>query len=175
MSKRNFVSGLSGNRGTYNVRESELFEARVRRENSRNQISFTVKKPLKCIRCQVYFLDSTQHTFEIDKRSKGEALLESVFQHLELIEKDYFGLQFVECHNHSLHNQRHNTVSSLSSANSSNCCSESFYCFDVLRNFAAIDAAICIVLFLLRNCMSIKSDLMMFALLAAMVRHKKID
>lgn len=35
-----------------------------------------------------------QNTFQ--KRAKGQALLDAVFQHLELIEKDYFGLQFTE-------------------------------------------------------------------------------
>ncbi|KAJ8878652.1 hypothetical protein PR048_019235 [Dryococelus australis] len=61
-----------------NVRASEL--ARDRR--------------LKTLGVVVHFLDDTQHTFQVEKRSKGNALLEMVFQHLELIEKDYFGLQF---------------------------------------------------------------------------------
>lgn len=32
----------------------------------------------------------------LQKHAKGSILLECVFQHLELIEKDYFGLQFTE-------------------------------------------------------------------------------
>ena len=32
----------------------------------------------------------------LQKRAKGQALLDLVFQHLELIEKDYFGLQYAE-------------------------------------------------------------------------------
>lgn len=32
----------------------------------------------------------------IQKRAKGQVLLDLVFQHLELIEKDYFGLQYAE-------------------------------------------------------------------------------
>jgi tyrosine-protein phosphatase non-receptor type 4 len=32
--------------------------------------------------------------FGFQKRAKGHVLLELVYQHLELIEKDYFGLQF---------------------------------------------------------------------------------
>jgi tyrosine-protein phosphatase non-receptor type 4 len=32
--------------------------------------------------------------FHFQKRAKGHVLLELVYQHLELIEKDYFGLQF---------------------------------------------------------------------------------
>ena len=30
------------------------------------------------------------------KRAKGQTLLDLVFQHLELVEKDYFGLQYAE-------------------------------------------------------------------------------
>ncbi|KAK7863894.1 hypothetical protein R5R35_007226 [Gryllus longicercus] len=69
---------FSGSSGTYNVRASEL--ARDRR--------------LKTLSVTVVFLDDTQHTFQVEKRAKGHILLEQVFQHLELIEKDYFGLQF---------------------------------------------------------------------------------
>lgn len=32
----------------------------------------------------------------VQKRAKGQVLLDLVFQHLELIEKDYFGLQYAE-------------------------------------------------------------------------------
>ncbi|GFQ97749.1 tyrosine-protein phosphatase non-receptor type 4 [Trichonephila clavata] len=74
MSRRAFV----GSSGTYNVRASELAR----------------EKRVKTIRCIVFFLDDSQQTFEVDKRSKGQHLLDMVFQHLELIEKDYFGLQF---------------------------------------------------------------------------------
>ncbi|XP_069683313.1 tyrosine-protein phosphatase non-receptor type 4 [Periplaneta americana] len=71
---------FSGSSGTYNVRASEL--ARDRR--------------LKTLGATVVFLDDTQHCFQVEKRAKGHVLLEMVYQHLELIEKDYFGLQFSE-------------------------------------------------------------------------------
>ena len=34
--------------------------------------------------------------FIFQKRSKAQTLLDKVFDHLELIEKDYFGLQFAD-------------------------------------------------------------------------------
>ncbi|TGZ47375.1 Tyrosine-protein phosphatase non-receptor type 4 [Temnothorax longispinosus] len=71
---------LSGSSGSYHVRGAEL--ARNRR--------------LKSLSATVTFLDETQHTFQLDKRAKGHVLLDLVFQHLELIEKDYFGLQYAE-------------------------------------------------------------------------------
>ncbi|XP_044015299.1 tyrosine-protein phosphatase non-receptor type 4 isoform X2 [Aphidius gifuensis] len=71
---------LSGSSGSYHVRGAEL--ARDRR--------------IKTLAATVVFLDDTQHTFQLDKRAKGQVLLDLVFQHLELIEKDYFGLQYAE-------------------------------------------------------------------------------
>ncbi|XP_015524862.1 tyrosine-protein phosphatase non-receptor type 4 isoform X3 [Neodiprion pinetum] len=71
---------LSGSSGSYHVRGAEL--ARDRR--------------LKSLSATVVFLDDTQHTFQLDKRAKGQVLLDMVYQHLELIEKDYFGLQYTD-------------------------------------------------------------------------------
>ncbi|XP_061715774.1 tyrosine-protein phosphatase non-receptor type 4 [Cydia pomonella] len=71
---------FSSSSGTYNVRALEL-----QRERKLNILNVTVQ-----------FLDDTQHSFQIEKKAKGSALLEQVFQHIELIEKDYFGLQFTE-------------------------------------------------------------------------------
>lgn len=71
---------FSGASGTYNVRASELAC------NHRH----------KTLSSTVIFLDDSEHTFQIEKRAKGKCLLELVFQHLELVEKDYFGLQYTE-------------------------------------------------------------------------------
>ncbi|XP_067138555.1 tyrosine-protein phosphatase non-receptor type 4-like [Centruroides vittatus] len=76
MSRTTFV-GLTA---TYNVRTSEIF----------------FEKRRKTLQCTVFFLDDSQKTFEIEKWAKGHILLDLVFRHLELVEKDYFGLQFME-------------------------------------------------------------------------------
>ena len=34
--------------------------------------------------------------FVLQKQAKGQALLDLVFNHLELIERDFFGLQYIE-------------------------------------------------------------------------------
>lgn len=34
--------------------------------------------------------------WSLQKRSKAQQLLDKVFDHLELVEKDYFGLQFID-------------------------------------------------------------------------------
>lgn len=54
------------------------------------------KSGTRTIPCTVLFLNDTQHTFHLDKRAKGGDLLELVFDHLDLQERDYFGLQFVQ-------------------------------------------------------------------------------
>ncbi|CAB0035724.1 unnamed protein product [Trichogramma brassicae] len=71
---------LSGSCGSYHVRSAELAR----------------DKKHKTLSATVVFLDDTQHSFQLDKKAKGQALLDLVFQHLELIEKDYFGLQYAE-------------------------------------------------------------------------------
>lgn len=78
VSKRAF----SGSSGTYNVHALELAAARERK--------------LKVLNVTVRFLDDTEHVFRVEKRAKGGVLLEQVYQHLELVEKDYFGLQYSE-------------------------------------------------------------------------------
>ncbi|XP_075741209.1 tyrosine-protein phosphatase non-receptor type 4-like isoform X2 [Rhipicephalus microplus] len=72
---------LGSTSGTYHVQASE---------------SARDAKNVKTLRCIVFFLDDSQHTFDIEKRSKGQVLFDLVFRHSELVEKDYFGLQFSE-------------------------------------------------------------------------------
>jgi len=42
----------------------------------------------------VVFLDDSTHVFELDKKAKGQALLDAVFCHLDIHEREYFGLTF---------------------------------------------------------------------------------
>ncbi|XP_052830257.1 band 4.1-like protein 5 isoform X4 [Octopus bimaculoides] len=49
--------------------------------------------------CNVVLLDGTVYTVDISKKSTGEDLIEQVFYYLDLIEKEYFGLQFSDAHN----------------------------------------------------------------------------
>jgi len=65
--------------GVYKVKGDEVMTATLRQ--------FTVS---------VVFLDDTSHQFILDKKAKGAELLELVFQHLELREREFFGLVFCE-------------------------------------------------------------------------------
>ncbi|XP_012577348.1 PREDICTED: band 4.1-like protein 2 isoform X3 [Condylura cristata] len=53
-------------------------------------------KKTKTVQCKVVLLDSTEYTCDLEKRAKGQVLFDKVCEHLNLLEKDYFGLLFQE-------------------------------------------------------------------------------
>uniref|UniRef100_A0A8C8SMS8 Protein tyrosine phosphatase non-receptor type 4 n=1 Tax=Pelusios castaneus TaxID=367368 RepID=A0A8C8SMS8_9SAUR len=62
---------------TYNVRASELARDRQHTE----------------VVCNILLLDNTVQAFKVNKHDQGQVLLDIVFKHLDLTERDYFGLQ----------------------------------------------------------------------------------
>ncbi|KAK6619861.1 hypothetical protein RUM44_006261 [Polyplax serrata] len=54
------------------------------------------------VHCKVLLLDGTDSSFELSKKAVGADLYEQVFYSLDLIEKDYFGLQYTDV-NHVKH------------------------------------------------------------------------
>ncbi|KAK3108887.1 hypothetical protein FSP39_017973, partial [Pinctada imbricata] len=58
-----------------------------------------VIKKKNAITCTVMLLDGTDFTTEIHKKALGHELYEQIFYHLDLIEKDYFGLQYTDHNN----------------------------------------------------------------------------
>ncbi|XP_062426154.1 band 4.1-like protein 3 isoform X9 [Rhea pennata] len=57
-----------------------------------------VKKP-KNMQCKVTLLDGSEYTCEVEKRSRGQVLFDKVCEHLNLLEKDYFGLTYRDTEN----------------------------------------------------------------------------
>uniref|UniRef100_A0ABM5GDH8 Band 4.1-like protein 3 isoform X15 n=1 Tax=Pogona vitticeps TaxID=103695 RepID=A0ABM5GDH8_9SAUR len=57
-----------------------------------------VKKP-KSMQCKVILLDGSEYGCEVEKRSKGQVLFDKVCEHLNLLEKDYFGLTYRDMEN----------------------------------------------------------------------------
>ncbi|XP_076872683.1 band 4.1-like protein 2 isoform X3 [Brachyhypopomus gauderio] len=53
-----------------------------------------VGKKMKLVVCHVTLLDGSQFPCEVEKRAKGQYLFSKVCEHLNLLEKDYFGLSF---------------------------------------------------------------------------------
>lgn len=92
--------GLSG---TYNVRANERDRAAPRD-----------------IECLVYFLNNTQHKFVIDRRSKGQVLLDDVFKHLNLIETDFFGLKYLPQAPNQQDPNHHDLTASTTTINTKN-------------------------------------------------------
>uniref|UniRef100_A0A671KLE9 Tyrosine-protein phosphatase non-receptor type 4-like n=1 Tax=Sinocyclocheilus anshuiensis TaxID=1608454 RepID=A0A671KLE9_9TELE len=65
---------------SYNVRATELARDRQRTE----------------VVCNILFLDNTVQPFKVNKHDQGQILLDAVFKHLELTERDYFGLHLAD-------------------------------------------------------------------------------
>ncbi|XP_056339532.1 band 4.1-like protein 3 isoform X2 [Oenanthe melanoleuca] len=57
-----------------------------------------VKKP-KNMQCKVTLLDGSEYACEVEKRSRGQVLFDKVCEHLNLLEKDYFGLTYKDTEN----------------------------------------------------------------------------
>ncbi|XP_068860604.1 band 4.1-like protein 3 isoform X14 [Aphelocoma coerulescens] len=56
------------------------------------------KKP-KNMQCKVTLLDGSEYACEVEKRSRGQVLFDKVCEHLNLLEKDYFGLTYRDTEN----------------------------------------------------------------------------
>uniref|UniRef100_A0AAR2JZ23 FERM domain-containing protein n=1 Tax=Pygocentrus nattereri TaxID=42514 RepID=A0AAR2JZ23_PYGNA len=64
---------------------------------SRSPVKVT-KKP-KNMQCKVTLLDGSDYTCVVEKRDKGQVLLDKVCEHLNLLERDYFGITFRDVEN----------------------------------------------------------------------------
>ncbi|XP_053088519.1 band 4.1-like protein 3a isoform X9 [Pangasianodon hypophthalmus] len=64
---------------------------------SRSPIKVT-KKP-KNMQCKVTLLDGSDYTCVVEKRDKGQVLFDKVCEHVNLLEKDYFGITFRDVEN----------------------------------------------------------------------------
>ncbi|XP_057618004.1 band 4.1-like protein 2 isoform X22 [Chionomys nivalis] len=81
------VEGEAANRETKEVQTSEL-KVEVASQK-------TAKKT-KAVLAKVTLLDGTEYSCDLEKRAKGQVLFDKVCEHLNLLEKDYFGLLFPE-------------------------------------------------------------------------------
>ncbi|XP_075410670.1 band 4.1-like protein 2 isoform X9 [Tenrec ecaudatus] len=58
--------------------------------------SHKATKKAKTVQCRVTLLDGTEYRCDLEKRAKGHVVFDKVCEHLNLLEKDYFGLLFQE-------------------------------------------------------------------------------
>ncbi|XP_057594351.1 band 4.1-like protein 2 isoform X4 [Hippopotamus amphibius kiboko] len=85
------------------IQEDKLDEAAKRetKEVQTNELkaekaSQKASKKTKTVQCKVTLLDGTEYSCDLEKRAKGQVLFDKVCEHLNLLEKDYFGLVFQE-------------------------------------------------------------------------------
>ncbi|XP_032625524.1 band 4.1-like protein 1 isoform X2 [Chelonoidis abingdonii] len=55
-----------------------------------------IAKKLKSATCRVTLLDASEYECEVEKHARGQVLFDMVCEHLNLLEKDYFGLTFCD-------------------------------------------------------------------------------
>ncbi|XP_039998655.1 band 4.1-like protein 3 isoform X2 [Xiphias gladius] len=56
-------------------------------------------KKVKMMQCKVTLLDGSDYTLSVEKRSKGQVLFDKVCDHLNLLERDYFGITYRDVEN----------------------------------------------------------------------------
>uniref|UniRef100_A0A673H1Z0 Band 4.1-like protein 2 n=2 Tax=Sinocyclocheilus rhinocerous TaxID=307959 RepID=A0A673H1Z0_9TELE len=91
-----------GSADTQPVREEKEGESEVEKKEEEQVIqqeasvlsTLKVNKKMKMVVCHVTLLDGSQFSCEVEKRAKGQYLFFQVCDHLNLLEKDYFGLSF---------------------------------------------------------------------------------
>ncbi|XP_044104883.1 band 4.1-like protein 2 isoform X3 [Neovison vison] len=81
--------------------KSEAAAKRETKEVQTNELkaeksSQKTSKRTKTVQCKVILLDGTEYSCDLEKRAKGQVLFDKVCEHLNLLEKDYFGLLFQE-------------------------------------------------------------------------------
>ncbi|KAM6404388.1 band 4.1-like protein 1 [Rhynochetos jubatus] len=55
-----------------------------------------ITKKMKSALCRVTLLDASEYECEVEKHARGQVLFDLVCEHLNLLEKDYFGLTFCD-------------------------------------------------------------------------------
>ncbi|XP_031466385.1 band 4.1-like protein 2 isoform X4 [Phasianus colchicus] len=79
---------------------TEEKEEKEKRETKEVQTAESIPqkppKKIKTVQCKVVLLDGTEYSCDLEKRAKGQILFDKVCEHLNLLEKDYFGLLFYE-------------------------------------------------------------------------------
>ncbi|XP_041059958.1 band 4.1-like protein 1 isoform X7 [Carcharodon carcharias] len=84
------------------VEELDVGETDDDKTSERTTPGKTPKSPLKgskkpkTMPCKVTLLDGTEFECEVEKRAKGQVLFDLVCEHLNLLEKDYYGLTFCD-------------------------------------------------------------------------------
>ncbi|XP_075878112.1 band 4.1-like protein 3b isoform X29 [Nelusetta ayraudi] len=81
-------------------KEQELQEEdQVSHRSSTSRLSRSPLKKVKIMQCKVTLLDGSDYTLDVEKRTKGHFVFDKVCDHLNLLEKDYFGITYRDIEN----------------------------------------------------------------------------
>ncbi|XP_073930850.1 band 4.1-like protein 2 isoform X9 [Castor canadensis] len=89
------VKEIQGDKSEGEVAKRETKEVQTN-ELRAEKASLKATKKTKTMQCKVILLDGTEYTCDLEKRAKGQVVFDKVCEHLNLLEKDYFGLLFQE-------------------------------------------------------------------------------
>ncbi|XP_023138753.2 band 4.1-like protein 3 isoform X8 [Amphiprion ocellaris] len=82
--------------------QEQIEEDQVSHRSSTSRLSRSplrgVKK-VKIMQCKITLLDGSDYTLNVEKRVKGHVLFDKVCDHLNLLEKDYFGITYRDMEN----------------------------------------------------------------------------
>lgn len=81
---------LEGEAAKQETKEVQTNEVKMEKSSQK------VIKKTKNISCKVVLLDGTEYSCDLEKHAKGQVLFDKVCEHLNLLEKDYFGLSIQE-------------------------------------------------------------------------------
>eukprot|EP00096_Caligus_rogercresseyi_P008305 TRINITY_DN2692_c0_g1_i1.p1 TRINITY_DN2692_c0_g1~~TRINITY_DN2692_c0_g1_i1.p1 ORF type:complete len:783 (+),score=257.91 TRINITY_DN2692_c0_g1_i1:218-2566(+) len=71
----------------------------LRNFGSKRTGSVTPSNNKNCVSCRVILLDGGDLSIDLPKKAVGQQLMEQVHYNLDIIEKDYFGLQYTDSYN----------------------------------------------------------------------------
>nr|KAF6422308.1 erythrocyte membrane protein band 4.1 like 3 [Rousettus aegyptiacus] len=95
--EREFAAGAAKQLEYQQFEDDKLSQKSSSSKLSRSPLKI-VKKP-KSMQCKVILLDGSEYTCDVEKRSRGQVLFDKVCEHLNLLEKDYFGLTYRDAEN----------------------------------------------------------------------------
>ncbi|XP_008275367.1 band 4.1-like protein 3b isoform X3 [Stegastes partitus] len=82
--------------------QEQVEEDQVSHRSSTSRLSRSplrgVKK-VKIMQCKITLLDGSDYTLNVEKRARGNVLFDKVCDHLNLLEKDYFGITYRDVEN----------------------------------------------------------------------------
>ncbi|KAM8780494.1 band 4.1-like protein 3 isoform 19-T19 [Rhynchonycteris naso] len=95
--EREFAAGAAKQLEYQQLEDDKLSQKSSSSKLSRSPLKI-VKKP-KSMQCKVTLLDGSEYACDVEKRSRGQVLFDKVCEHLNLLEKDYFGLTYRDTEN----------------------------------------------------------------------------